>query len=56
MVFVDYVKACDSIKISEVTQVLRRQGKGEVYIKFLEEMYTGSTATVKLHKKREPSN
>ena len=53
MAFIDCKKALDSVKIEEVMQAIRRQGVDEPYIKILEDIYRGSTATIKLHQKSE---
>ncbi len=49
MAFINYEKAFDSVKISAVMQAIRKQGVDKPYIKVLEDIYKGSTATIKLH-------
>ena len=53
LAFIDYEKAFDSVEISAVMQALRKQGIQETYVRTLEDVYTNSTATIKLHKDSE---
>ena len=48
--FIDYEKAFDSVETSAVIQALRNQGVDEHYVRILEDIYNGSTATIVLHK------
>ena len=50
MAFIDFEKAFDSVETWAVMQALRNQGIEERYVKLLEDIYRGSTATIKLHK------
>ena len=50
MAFIDYEKAFDSVETSAVMGALRNQGVEEVYVRTLENIYEGSTATIRLHK------
>ena len=51
--FIDYENAFDSAETSAVMQALRNQGIDEAYINIMEEIYSGSTATVVLHKESD---
>ena len=48
--FIDYEKAFDSVETSAVIKALRKQGVDEHYVRILEDIYNGSTATIVLHK------
>ncbi len=48
MAFIDYEKAFDSLKTSEMLKALRKQGIDEVYIELIENIYAKATATIKL--------
>ena len=50
LAFVDYEKAFDSIEHNAVFDSLREQGINENYIQLLENIYSNSTAIIKLHK------
>ena len=49
---VDYEKAFDSVQIQAVLTSFQEQGKEDVYIELLKEIYTNSSMTVHLHKER----
>ena len=48
--FVDDKKASDSVQTQAVLTSLQEQGKEDVYIELLKEIYTNSSMTVHLHK------
>ena len=50
LAFVDYEKAFDSIEHNAVFDSLREQGINENYVQLLENIYSNSTALIKLHK------
>lgn len=50
LAFIDYEKAFDSVEKSAVMEAMRNQGIEEAYVRTLDHIYEGSTATIKLHK------
>ena len=50
LAFIDYEKAFDSVEKSAVMRAMRNQGVEEAYVRTLDHIYEGSTATIKLHK------
>ena len=56
IVFVDYEKAFDSVQTHAVLTSLQEQGLEDVYIEFLNEIYTTSSVTVHLHKESKKIN
>ena len=53
LAFIDYEKAFDSVYTSKILKALKEQGIEEAYIEILQNIYTDSTVTVKMHKNTE---
>ena len=50
MLFIDYEKAFDTVETSAIISALRKHGVEEPYVKVIEDIYNGSTASIRLHK------
>lgn len=54
--FVDYCKAFDSLEHNSIWNALKKQGVDDKYIRIIKNIYTGSTAKVKLEREGEIIN